>query len=149
MTPRLDRNATTIPISRVTIGTLEDLGYTVDYEAADSYTTFSDACKCGGRDLASTDETTTMTTTHQVDETRHNKRSLNDPNHPDAYAIAKAKEILASMIVEAPGPDEVPPVGGNMMTRTQDPWISIVTYDTNTETTHSYIITAGDVGLLL
>jgi molybdenum cofactor biosynthesis enzyme MoaA len=29
------------PISRVTVGTLEDLGYNVDYSAADSYTGFN------------------------------------------------------------------------------------------------------------
>ena len=59
MTPLIDAGAN--PLSRVTVATLEDLGYTVDYKAADSYTSFNQTCKCN-RDPASTDETTSTTT---------------------------------------------------------------------------------------
>jgi Leishmanolysin len=136
------------PISRVTVGTLQDLGYTVNYTAADSYTTFNNTCKCGSRDLASTDKTMTMMTAHEVHETRH-KRSLADPDHPDAIAIANAKEILASMINAAPGPDDVLNAadGSDIVAPSNDTnlWVNIITYDTNTDTVYSYIITPHDL----
>jgi hypothetical protein len=37
MTPMAEQAGTPMPISRITIGSLEDLGYTVDYAAADTY----------------------------------------------------------------------------------------------------------------
>jgi hypothetical protein len=146
MTSVLDDGAN--PLSRVTIGSLEDLGYTVDYSAADSYTTFNQTCKCN-RDPASTDETsTTTTTTRQVENKtrRQIKRSLADADHPDAAAIVKAKKLLSAMIDEA---STRPAADGNgssaMMTPAVDLSVSIVTYNINTKTTNSYIITPRDL----
>jgi len=45
-----------MPISRMTVGTLEDLGYTVNYGAADNFTKLDSRCKCrrgGSRQLRS------------------------------------------------------------------------------------------------
>ena len=52
MTPLISGNN---QLSRITIGSLEDLGYTVDYTKADPYTTAdlgtAPGCICNGRSL--------------------------------------------------------------------------------------------------
>jgi hypothetical protein len=144
MTPAYDDGAPN-PISRVTVATLDDLGYQVNYKGADEYTTFSDDCKCGFFNRA--DANTTMTTKTKVDETRHN-RSLLDPDHPDAFAIAKAKEILTAMINEAPGPDDAPPVSGDVIIPTTNFWVNMVTSNVNSGTVQSYILTPRNLNLV-
>ena len=56
MTSFIDRGLN--PLSRITIATLDDLGYTVDYSTADSYgrSDVASTCTCGQRLLS--DETT-------------------------------------------------------------------------------------------
>jgi hypothetical protein len=50
------------------------------------------------------------------------------------------------MIHEAPGPDDVLAAdGSDIMTPNTNFWVNIVTYDTNTETAYSYILTANDL----
>jgi hypothetical protein len=151
MTPFID--LTTSPISRVTVGTLEDLGYEVDYSGADSYTTFTPACKCA-RDPASTDETST--TGHEADDKTRRRvtRSLVDAadDSVDNVAIAKAKQILAAMMEgAATRPDTVPADdgSGNVMTPTANLWINIVMYNFNTQTATSYIVTPSDLDDML
>lgn len=50
MTPRVQRRG---PVSRVTIGALEDLGYTVDYSKADSFGASDVAASCRCSDSSS------------------------------------------------------------------------------------------------
>jgi len=51
MTPVLSRGELN-PLSRITVATLEDIGYTVDYNEADSYTStdLDPSCICDRRD---------------------------------------------------------------------------------------------------
>jgi hypothetical protein len=129
-------NGVPIPLSRVTIGTLDDLGYGVNYSAADRYNTFNSSCKCSpNRALASAGAVTATTLHHVVDE-RYHKRSLQDPDHPDADAIADAKEILRGMINGG---------GGSFPRGEEDAWISVMTYHEDTDTIHSYLLTADDL----
>lgn len=58
MTPVLSRGLVN-PLSRVTVATLEDIGYTVDYTAADSYDAshLDPSCVCDRRDRSLSDQT--------------------------------------------------------------------------------------------
>jgi len=98
-------SASTQPLSRMTIATLEDIGYTVDYSTADSYTAADMAsfCKCTSRRLGAP----------EVEEggggRRHRRRQLTEENLNNA--IAYGQSILANFTgtqIVAPGNEGEP-----------------------------------------
>ena len=68
-----------------------------------------------------------------------------DADHPDAGAIAEAKKILAAMIDEAATRPADDGSGTSATMTPADLWISIATYNINTKTASSYIITPRDL----
>lgn len=81
MTPLISSGAN--PFSRVTIASLEDIGYEVDYEAADSFTTSDLSCRCrcdaGCAEVSSNDSS----------------KELSEEGR--ASAIAYGKQMLANL----------------------------------------------------
>jgi Leishmanolysin len=138
MTPFL--NSTGNPISRVTVGSLEDLGYTVDYSGADNYTTFNPACKCNRDPISTADDKTR----------RRIKRSLADAadDSVDTLAIAKAKDLLAAMMDEAATRTDAFPAddGSGNVTPPSNLWVSVVMYNVNMQAATSYIFTPEQFG---
>jgi Leishmanolysin len=112
------------PLSRITIATLADLGYTVDYSTAESYgrNDVNSTCTCGGRRLLS--ESTKLNTANQLG-TSHistRRRSLSEEGYQGAVnygqaillqrRLAKKVSILANSIVR---PDDIVYVGDKVL----------------------------------
>ena len=99
-------------ISRITVGAIEDLGYTVDYSGADAYgySDLGSSCKCKGRRLGettdaaaeefTTDATTSTTPSWLSSNSNHSprdRRRLSDAAHAKATADGRAflEELVA------------------------------------------------------
>jgi hypothetical protein len=79
------------PLSRITIATLDDLGYTVDYSPAETYTreNVASSCRCGQRLLS---EATKPNQAHQLG-TIHpstQRRTLSEEAYHDAVNYGRA-----------------------------------------------------------
>ena len=91
-------------ISRITVGAIEDLGYTVDYNGADDYgySDLGSSCKCKGRRLgetaddaeeSTTDATTSTTPSWLSSNSNHSpreRRRLSDAAHAKATVDGRA-----------------------------------------------------------
>jgi Leishmanolysin len=81
------------PLSRITIATLGDLGYTVDYSTAESYSTndVAASCRCGLRSLS---ESIQPNTAHQLGTSHKStqRRSLSEEAHQ--MAVNYGQSIL-------------------------------------------------------
>ena len=80
------------PLSKITIATLDDLGYTVDYSTAESYGTndVNSACTCGGQRLLS--ESSKLNTVHQLG-TSHRatrRRALSEKGNEEAVRYGQS-----------------------------------------------------------
>jgi len=75
-------------ISRVTIGALDDMGYIVDYAAADDYTRsdLAPECQCGGRELFTGDSQNLSNKNGEV-ESQH--------RHIDVNSVQLANRMLS------------------------------------------------------
>ena len=78
------------PLSRITIATLDDIGYTVDYTPAESYgrNDVTSTCRCGQRSLY---DSTKLNTTHQLGTRR--RRSLSEEAYQEAVGHGLATLI--------------------------------------------------------
>ena len=81
------------PLSGITIATLEDLGYSVDYSTAESYGTndVTTSCRCGLRSLSASIKASTV---HQLGTSHKStqRRSLSEEAHK--MAVNYGQEIL-------------------------------------------------------
>ena len=84
-------------ISKVTLGSLQDMNFTVDYSMADPYKTddLNPACTCPSRNLRRSAITEEPTNVGQLSET-----AMKD-------AIKIGKDILKTTTVDFPSPDNV------------------------------------------
>lgn len=92
-------------ISRVTVGSLEDIGYDVNYNAADSYT-YADlgngaGCKCGNRRLRGNSENASFLVAMEAEpvEAKRPRRRLSDAGHARAWSFGES--ILVQRRAEA------------------------------------------------
>jgi hypothetical protein len=81
------------PISRITVGTLEDIGYKVDYAAADAYTEadIDPTCLCSTNPVDPTNTTSTRSLA-----TKGRKLSDEGLQAATAYALSRLEKHLAS-----------------------------------------------------
>ena len=82
-------------ISKVTIGSLEDLGYTVDYNAADSFTAndFGSSCRCRRRLTGDTDDLSEgqfLGDGINPETSPHHRRQLSDAGREHAEAMGRS-----------------------------------------------------------
>jgi hypothetical protein len=84
------------PLSRVTIGSLEDLGYPVDYSTADSYTASSlgSGCSCRRRQLEHGEGTLLRSSSMKTDEPRHRRHLQQLSEETRQYAIEQGLKFF-------------------------------------------------------
>lgn len=115
MTPTANAD---LPISRMTIASLEDLGYTVDYGAADNYFPgrLNPACRCN---LDRVRRRLSDNQTNSIEDNRHaqqQRRRLSEEGYQAALAYGK-KEIAENQQSMAlfPGDDQLSDLGTEMI----------------------------------
>lgn len=90
--------ATKFPLSKITIGSLEDMGYKVDYSKADSYgrSDLATSCLCNRRSLLDMPHGETHQLGHEISNT--GRRILSDAKYQAAvnYGLAILKENALS-----------------------------------------------------
>jgi Leishmanolysin len=104
------------PLSRITIATLQDLGYTVDYSSAETYTRGDvlSSCLCNRRSLM---DSSSNGDAHQLGRSLGSteRRSLSDKGLQQAVnygqAILQERKRTASVTVE----DDPNPIGGDIL----------------------------------
>jgi len=93
MTPTIGSNA---KLSRITIGALDDMGYEVNYDAADAFTTSDLGSDCVCRRRAETGQVRNLVSEHRGgDGESPPRRQLSAAGHEDA--IAKGRDFLQTM----------------------------------------------------
>ena len=112
------------PLSKITIATLDDLGYTVDYSTAESYSRndVNSTCTCNGQRLLS--DATKINTAHQLGTSHKStrRRSLSEDgyqravNYGQAILLQRQIERKSSLRADFAGtPDEFLYVGDKVL----------------------------------
>lgn len=92
-------------LSRVSIGALEDLGYTVDYSTADTYTVFDidSDCRCNRRLGEDGDDVSF----HEISHARQ-RRSLSEEGYEKAFNYGMTLLEEAAAAIDLAGRSEMP-----------------------------------------
>ena len=82
------------PLSRVTVGALDDLGYQVDYTKADAFSrsNIPSSCYCGVRSLAATTQQVYTSRSGSTVTGINRRRKLSE--EMENYAISRGQEFL-------------------------------------------------------
>jgi hypothetical protein len=101
------------PLSRITIGSLEDLGYTVDYSTADTFTAanLGTGCACRRRHLKGEANNATSLHPFRSMHDKPNKRRRTLSNETRQYAIEQGLKFFKE------NPDEIP--SGSLFNKTK------------------------------
>lgn len=131
-----------MPLSRITVGTLADMGYTVNYNGADSFgrALFSGACVCNRR----LEEDGLVGSEEEVDGHKTNqKKEKKQRRMNDAYtsALEDAKQILRDMQAEPTFEEAV----GSQVESVVGDAVAYLYYDAEDESFHSLIVTKDDL----
>lgn len=102
MTPFVEADGSTNKVSKITLGALEDIGYTVDYSQGEDFTSddIPESCKCTTRRLGQGSTTSTTYTNNNTVQSKRKSRYLGDDGHrhpsqeAEDNAIAFGLEIL-------------------------------------------------------
>ena len=128
MSPFVEASGTAMPLSEITVGTLDDMGYTVDYSKADASALFSGTCVCNRR--------------RDLGDGRDGNKKKKHRRMNEAYmsALEDAKQILQDLQAE-PVPEGLGEMGEFVLGEA----VAYLYYDAEDKSFRSLVVTKDDL----